>query len=237
MLWSRFICFTLLCAMCGEAASIKVSFWHLRLFFSFFYWHYTWNHFEIKLNDCLEWELLSLCCGVWPLIVIYRDGKEIAGRAGWGYWRCIDHFPLWWRCYKYCRTYIRDRRTVILWILLDKCLLCVVHWTILKVQIKDIMYGGIIAPGFECHISQARYNNTPPLASFSIYLLYRLFFCHYQDKCFVFDSVVFWLSVFAICFTENNVWLLILIINNEISNASYSEWCGQLFFFVFCFLV
>lgn len=49
-----------------------------------FYWHYTWNHFEIKLNDCLEWELLSLCCGVWPLIVIYRDGNKIVGGPGGG---------------------------------------------------------------------------------------------------------------------------------------------------------
>lgn len=98
------------------------------------------------------------------------------------------------------------------------------------------MYGGIIAPGFECHISQARYSNTPPLASFSIFST-DFFFCHYQDKCFVFDSVAFRLSVFAICFTENNVWLLILIINKKISNASYSEWCGQFFLFCFCFLV
>lgn len=78
MLWSRFICFTLLCVMCGEAASIKV------FIIIIFNWHYTKNHFEIKLNDCLEWELLSLCCGVWPLIVIYRDGKRNSGRAGWG---------------------------------------------------------------------------------------------------------------------------------------------------------
>lgn len=45
--------------------------WHLCIL-----WHYTWAHFEIKLNDCLEWDMLSLCCGVRPLIVIYRDGYE-----------------------------------------------------------------------------------------------------------------------------------------------------------------
>lgn len=59
---------------------IKVQFLYLRHFF--FYWHYTWNNFEIKLNNCLEWELLSLCCGVWPLIVIYRVGKQIVGGQG-----------------------------------------------------------------------------------------------------------------------------------------------------------
>lgn len=62
------------------------------------------------------------------------------------------------------------------WVLLDECLLC---GSLDKFKFK-ILYGGILAPGFECHISQARYNNTPPLVGISVYLLYRLF-CHYKD--------------------------------------------------------
>lgn len=55
--------------------------------------------------------------------------------------------------------------TVIPWISLDKrwCLLCVVHWTSLSLNfIHHTLYDRLIAPGFECHISKARYNNTPP---------------------------------------------------------------------------
>lgn len=51
--------------------------------------------------------------------------------------------------------------TVIPLALLDECLLCVVHWTILLYKFKvEVLYDGIIAPGFECRISQARHNNT-----------------------------------------------------------------------------
>jgi len=51
-------------------------------------------------------------------------------------------------------------------------------------------FGGIIAPGFECHISQARHNNTPPLAGLQVYLLYK-HFLPLSRLMFCFDFVVF----------------------------------------------
>lgn len=113
------------------------------------------------------------------MIVIYGDWTEIVGGVGRGFTKMLSI------------TFTRDgdvesvvgrpdKRTVVLRILPTMSHCYVVHWTILKVQVFK-MKGGLIAPGFECHISHARYNNTLPPASFSIYLLYRLF----HGKCFV----------------------------------------------------
>lgn len=147
------------------------------------------------------------------------DTKHLRGE-GWGI-RCVLvfflSFPFWWRYWKlqdfYCCLIDPVRLVSALCSSLD-------NYSDLSSKLRYLQRNNCTW----LWISQARYNNTP-LVSFSAYLLY--FFCHYQlMSCSWF---VFWLSVFAICFTENNVWLLTLIIINEISNASYSEWCGQFF--------
>lgn len=96
---------------------------------------------------------------------------------------------------------------------------------------KHKLYLGIIiATGLECHISPYKNNNTP-VAGVSVYLLYRCFL-YYQDCCFVgfFD---FQCLPFA-PLKKYCVTVLILENNSEISNVSYSEWCG---YFLFCLFI
>lgn len=82
---------------------------------------------------------------------------------------------------------------------------------------------------FECRISQARYNNTPSRFSPS-FIFYTDIFCHYNDSDVIDFQCLPYASLKIMCDCVD--------IDNEISNVSYSEWCGCFVFFLsFFFLV
>lgn len=131
--------------MCGEAAfiEIKVQFSYLRLFFFLLLFSDITREIilKIKRNNRLEWELLSLCCGVWPLIVIYRVGwnKYREGRAGvlqmyWPFSIAMEMLK------SIAGLKLRTGLTVAPWVLLHTRLLCVVHWTILLWKFKSEIF-------------------------------------------------------------------------------------------------
>lgn len=105
------------------------------------------------------------------MIVIYRVGKQIAGAGGrLGSWRCVVLFH-----------YDGDVKSIA-GAVLETGLAAMgparrVHWTVeLYSKRSSLTYVGIIAPGFECHVSQSSPNNTPPFVGFSIYLFIQNLF-------------------------------------------------------------